>query len=158
MEMPDELKAAEDAVNALKRAVVTDEQIPDTAGVTRGLEMRLAEFRRALVSEASDHAEGEYYRIEDVNKGMRSYSVWNIVKDYAEATGQSMIEALAELHGEDVIRMTVHWSNLQMAANRARMDLKIHQGEISPDDADHHVGVYYKTDRRVVGIPMEERR
>lgn len=154
--LPDAMGELVEASAALRKTVVSDEQLPDVAGLTRKIESDLARFRRGLISEAMDHAEGRLYYIEDINTGVRSYSPWKIIVDMAEAINGTPLDAIKFLYNEDALRISFHWSNLQKAANAARMDLSIHSGEITDDDAEHHVGVYYKSERRVTAKPLKE--
>lgn len=157
------LDALAAAARSLEGSPVPDEEIPDVAGRTRAVEVRLQQYRLGLTSEFDYGShKGSEYKVEVGRKGERNYNVMRIVGDFAAKRAVSPLRALLDLVNADVLRIQVMWKNLTttFAANDITLIKANHELDFDEqNDLDGpHVGEYWKnTTPRVAALDPEER-
>lgn len=146
----DYIANAHDAINELIAWPVPGDQVVDTIGRVRVLEIKLAEYRRGLETETVSGDVGEQYRVTESRSARRTYNTDGLLAAFGGAD-----EGLRKLMDCDAVRLTWRWSELQTAAQHYDVTLAIAKHEIEDGDPDTHVGEVWSIKTRVVAKEVE---
>ena len=137
---------AEEGVSALVAVHPdSDEQAVDLAGVCKGLESRLAERRRMLLSEVAGDVTTDDWALEQRRVAKRTYNDDRILSELLNATEvPNLLDLLLILRDRDVVRFGWQWSKLKRLLEDWAVDLHVHAGEVMPGD-DALVGEVWQT-------------
>lgn len=137
----------EAAATALEReAIPQGGEAADLLGRVRQVEVRLADYRRAVLAEETD-AEGEHYAIAVEQKGVRSYNDASIL-----GTVMAAGHDLRDLIAAGAVKLTWKWTALEHFFRKEDLELRIvgHEIENDGDVEAPHVGSYWKPYTRIV--------
>ena len=157
----DQLDPLKDALDDLHVVVgkLTRTPVPtggaaaDAFGAVRRAEVDLADWRRGLLSEQDEPAEGIGYKIVEERKAARSFAVSPIMKSVMDAEGTlDGYRVLRELLAEGAVRLSWQWTALSKFFAKRGITMSIANHEIEDEgvaDAPH-VGQVWRSSWRVV--------
>lgn len=128
-----------------------DEDVADFTGLIRAEEVRLADFRRLLLSETAP-AEGKAYRVVESRSATRSYNTARILSDFME-DGSDMLTTMFELMRTGALKLEWKWTKLKGEFEKRDVSMVVASHEIDEDSADlesPHVGEVWSTSTSVV--------
>lgn len=144
-----------DAVS-ISKLTPSDQELADTVGLTREIEVRLADTRHRWeqltaemepvyepdtsrrVNEAERAgppvAVGKRYELVPQYKTVRTYNTPAILVAIAEATGMGPIDALQDALGADAVRLSWRWTQLKRYLRDRHVTIRIGHDAVSDHD------------------------
>lgn len=135
-----------------------EEKVADIVGEVRALEVRLGEWRRGLVKEATaegESVEGSGYALAVGHKAKRTYNTTGIL--HAAAQGRTLDVTLRDMIAEKAVRLEWLWQprgggGVPAYFVKRRLELRIVGGEVEDGDLNApHVGEVWEDVTRLEG-------
>lgn len=127
-----------------------DGEVADLTGLVRAEEVRLADFRRLLLSE-SQPASGSAYKIVESRSAKRTYNTGRILSDFMAADDTDMLTTLFELMRSGALKLTWGWTKLkgEFEKRDVSMVTASHEIEDGANLDDPHIGEVWEKSTRV---------
>jgi len=121
-----------------------EEELVDTLGDIRSIEVGLSNLRRSTAMELDDYIEGDRWRMKRPRKAMRSFNTSRLLARFSKALDLTVAATVSRLLADGVISLNWNWSMLKNYAEMHDVSLTIAQHEVEDGDVED-VGVYYKS-------------